>query len=77
MKALQIVNYGDLKDSLQISKIKKPILKANDVLIEVKATSLNPIDYKMLEGYPKDMISLNLPSKISLALGFAFQNIGQ
>jgi NADPH:quinone reductase-like Zn-dependent oxidoreductase len=43
---------------------KKPSVKPNDILVEVKAASLNPIDYKMVEGHLKDMISLNLPSTI-------------
>jgi NADPH:quinone reductase-like Zn-dependent oxidoreductase len=42
----------------------KPSVKPNDILVEVKAASLNPIDYKMVEGHLKDMISLNLPSTI-------------
>jgi NADPH:quinone reductase-like Zn-dependent oxidoreductase len=42
----------------------KPSVKSNDILVEVKAASINPIDYKMVEGHLKDMISLNLPSTI-------------
>jgi len=64
MKAIQIVRYGEIKDSLSIHEIEKPSLKPNDILIEVKAASLNPIDYKIVEGKLKDMISLNLPSTI-------------
>jgi len=64
MKALQIVKYGEIKDSLSINEIDKPSLKPNDILVEVKAASLNPIDYKMVEGKLKEMISLNLPSTI-------------
>lgn len=64
MKALQIVKYGEIKDSITINEIQKPSLKPNDILVEVKAASLNPIDYKMVEGKLKDMISLNLPSTI-------------
>lgn len=64
MKALQIVKYGEIKDSLSIKEIKKPAVKANDILIEVKAAGLNPIDYKIVEGQLKDMIALNLPCTI-------------
>jgi NADPH:quinone reductase-like Zn-dependent oxidoreductase len=31
----------------------KPSVKPNDILVEVKAASLNPIDYKMVEGHLK------------------------
>jgi NADPH:quinone reductase-like Zn-dependent oxidoreductase len=61
MKALQIVKYGDLKDSLAIGEIEKPSVKPNDILVAVKAASINPIDYKIVEGKLKDMLTLNLP----------------
>ncbi|CAM4256462.1 NADP-dependent oxidoreductase [Gillisia hiemivivida] len=64
MKALQIVKYGEIKESLSLNEIEKPSIKPNDILVEVKAAALNPIDYKMVEGKLKDMISLNLPSTI-------------
>jgi NADPH:quinone reductase-like Zn-dependent oxidoreductase len=61
MKALQIVKYGDLKDSLAIDEIEKPSVKPNDILVAVKAASINPIDYKIVEGKLKDMLTLKLP----------------
>lgn len=64
MKALQITKYGDLKDSLAVSDIEKPSVKTNDILVAVKAASLNPIDYKIVEGKLKDMLTLNLPVTI-------------
>jgi NADPH:quinone reductase-like Zn-dependent oxidoreductase len=64
MKALQITKYGAIKDSLSINEIDKPTIKANDILVEVKAASINPIDYKLVEGHLKDKVSLNLPSTI-------------
>ncbi|MGM1055500.1 MAG: NADP-dependent oxidoreductase [Bacteroidota bacterium] len=64
MKALQIVKYGEIKDSLSINEIEKPSVKPNDILVEVKAASLNPIDYKMAEGHLKEMLPLKLPSTI-------------
>ncbi|MCL6462801.1 MAG: NADP-dependent oxidoreductase [Flavobacterium micromati] len=68
MKALQIIKYGEIKDSLSIKEIEKPSLKPNDILVKVKAASINPIDYKMVEGKLKDMISLNLPTTIGFDL---------
>jgi NADPH:quinone reductase-like Zn-dependent oxidoreductase len=73
MKVLQIVKYGEIKDSLSFNEIEKPSLKTNDILVEVKAASLNPIDYKMVEGKLNDMISLNLPSTI----GFVYSRVPQ
>ncbi len=64
MKALQIVKYGELKDSLSINEVEKPSIKATDILIETKAAGLNPIDYKMVGGALKDRVPLPLPSTI-------------
>jgi NADPH:quinone reductase-like Zn-dependent oxidoreductase len=63
MKALQIMKYGEIKESLSMRS--KNLLKPKDILVEVKAAaSLNPIDYKLVEGKLKDMISLDLPITI-------------
>jgi NADPH:quinone reductase-like Zn-dependent oxidoreductase len=35
MKALQIEKYGE--DSISINEVKKPSVKSNDILVEVKA----------------------------------------
>jgi len=64
MKALQIVKYGDLKEGLSINEIVKPTIKSKDILIEAKSAALNPIDYKIVGGGLKGMISLDFPSTI-------------
>ncbi len=64
MKALQIVQYGDLREGLAFKEVTKPTPGPSDLLIEVKAAGLNPIDYKMVNGHLKDMIPLDLPSTI-------------
>lgn len=67
MKALQIVKYGDIKDSLAFNEVKKPSIQTNDVLIEVKAAAINPIDkyitcFLFLYRVPSPMILAELSS---------------
>ncbi|KYG80781.1 NADP-dependent oxidoreductase [Roseivirga echinicomitans] len=62
MKALQIIKYGELKDGLAINETAKPSSNATSILIQTKAASLNPIDYKLVSGGLKDMVPLDLPS---------------
>jgi len=62
MKALQILQYGDFKDSLAINEIDKPTISKDDVLIEVMATSINPIDKLLVLGYLKEMLPIPFPS---------------
>ena len=42
MKALQIVKYGNIEDSLVFNEVHKPTVLVNDVLIEIQAAAINP-----------------------------------
>jgi len=65
MKALQLVKYGEIKDSLAFNEVSKPVLQTNDVLIEVKAAAINPIDKLIILGNLQGMLPIPLPSKIA------------
>jgi NADPH:quinone reductase-like Zn-dependent oxidoreductase len=62
MKALQIVKYGEIKDSLAFNEVSKPTIQAKDVLIEVKAAAINPIDKSIVLGNLQGMLPIPLPS---------------
>jgi NADPH:quinone reductase-like Zn-dependent oxidoreductase len=49
MKAVRIHSYGN--------DAPEPIVRADDVLIRVIGTSVNPVDWKIREGHLKEMIS--------------------
>jgi NADPH:quinone reductase-like Zn-dependent oxidoreductase len=62
MKALQIVKYGEIKDSLAFNEVSKPAVKATDVLIEVKAAAINPIDKSIVLGNLQGLLPIPFPS---------------
>ena len=62
MKALQIIKYGEIKDSLAFNEVSKPTVQANDVLIEVKAAAINPIDKSIILGNLQGLLPIPLPS---------------
>jgi NADPH:quinone reductase-like Zn-dependent oxidoreductase len=64
MKVLQLIKYGELKEGLSFNETSKPSITATDILIQTKAAGLNPIDYKMVAGGLRDIISLDLPNTI-------------
>lgn len=64
MKALQITGYGEFSKNLKFNKTAKPKIDDNEILIAVKAASLNPIDYKIVKGNLKELLDLDLPSGI-------------
>lgn len=53
MKAVQIHHYGG-PEELIYEDAQTPEIQPDDVLIRVKATSINPIDWKVREGARKD-----------------------
>jgi len=64
MKALKITGYGDVKNNLVFSEVEKPTVKDNQVLIEIHSASVNPIDYKIIEGILKQIRKLTFPCPI-------------
>ncbi|WP_449620695.1 NADP-dependent oxidoreductase [Robertmurraya sp. Marseille-Q9965] len=60
MRAVIINEYGS-KDVLVEQELPKPEIKANQVLVEVYATSVNPIDWKLRAGYLKQMLDWSFP----------------
>jgi NADPH:quinone reductase-like Zn-dependent oxidoreductase len=60
MKAIVIDQYGD-KEELKENQLEKPEPEANEVLIEIHAAAVNPIDWKLRYGYLKDKLSLEFP----------------
>ena len=77
MKALQIIKYGELKDSLSINQIEKPLINATDILIETKAAALNPIDFKLVSGELKDMVPLSFPCTIGFDVSGVIMKKGE
>jgi len=65
MKALQLVKYGEIKDSLTFNEVSKPTIQAKDILIEVKAAAINPIDKLIILGNLQGMLPIPLPSTIA------------
>jgi NADPH:quinone reductase-like Zn-dependent oxidoreductase len=51
MKAAVYTRYGP-PDVLQIWDVEKPVPNDNEVLIRVRAASVNPFDWHLMEGKP-------------------------
>ncbi|AKP67850.1 NADP-dependent oxidoreductase [Companilactobacillus ginsenosidimutans] len=60
MKAVVINEYGD-RNELHMTNLAIPEIADDEVLVEVKATSVNPIDWKLREGYLAEAIPLKFP----------------
>jgi NADPH:quinone reductase-like Zn-dependent oxidoreductase len=62
MKAVVLYEYGDI-DKLQYeTNQQEPPFGANEVRVRVRATSINPIDWKLRSGAARSRMPLQLPA---------------
>ncbi|WP_125588403.1 NADP-dependent oxidoreductase [Companilactobacillus jidongensis] len=76
MRAVVIDEYGN-KDKLHMENIAIPEIADDEVLVEVKATSVNPIDWKLREGYLAEMIPLKFPIVLGWDVAGVITRVGQ
>ena len=60
MKAVRIHEYGN-ESVLKYEDAPIPKIQDDEVLIKIFAASVNPVDWKVREGYLKEMIPYELP----------------
>jgi alcohol dehydrogenase len=77
MKSAQITSYGNTNDVIEIRQTSTPNLSTGKVLIEVKAAGINPIDWKIREGYMQQMIHLQFPSTLGLDFSGVIKEVGE
>ena len=51
MKAAVYTNYGP-PDVVQVAEVEKPVPKDDEILIKVRAASVNPLDWRIIRGKP-------------------------
>jgi alcohol dehydrogenase len=64
MKALMMTKYGSTSTSLAFQSVAMPKASPNQVVIQVCASSINPIDYKILRGDFKALTKVQFPQGI-------------
>jgi NADPH:quinone reductase-like Zn-dependent oxidoreductase len=60
MKAWAIKKYGDGTE-LQLMDLPKPQIRPDEILIQMKAASLNPVDFKIRQGDLKFILRYKFP----------------
>ena len=58
MKAMVMTGFGS-PDVFELREIPKPQIKAGHVIIRVRASSVNPIDYKIRSGLLRNLAPEN------------------
>jgi NADPH:quinone reductase-like Zn-dependent oxidoreductase len=79
MKAAQIKGYGSSDEVIEINK-DAPAPNdpsAGKVLVKIKAAGINPVDWKIREGYMQQMIPLQFPSSLGSDFSGVIEKVGQ
>lgn len=75
MKALIFNRYGKA-DNVAFADIPRPALKPDEILVQVHATGLNPIDYMVPKGTFKPMLRFELPATLGSDLAGVVVEVG-
>ena len=78
MKSAQMKGYG----SSEVIQINMNTPSPNDpsagkVLVRVKAAGVNPVDWKIREGYMRQMIPLQFPSPLGMDFSGTVEKVGE
>jgi alcohol dehydrogenase len=77
MKSAQITRYGNTSEVIKINQTTTPNLSAGKVLVNIKVAGINPIDWKIREGYMQQMISLQFPSTLGMDFSGIINQVGE
>src|SRR6266545_4496567 len=75
MKALVLKHYGGL-DQVAFADIPRPALKPDEILVQVHAAGLNPIDCMIPKGTFKPMLKFQLPATLGSDLAGVVVEVG-
>jgi NADPH:quinone reductase-like Zn-dependent oxidoreductase len=75
MKAIRMHGYGDI-DSLVYEDIAKPEPLADEVLIKVHATGVNPVDWKIVEGFGQGWLGHPMPHTLGCDVAGVVEAVG-
>ena len=76
MKAVAFDRYGSAEE-LQYRELSKPIAKSNELLVRVRASSVNPVDWKIRQGHLQLLTGFNVPRIVGSDISGAVVEVGR
>ena len=76
MTSLMMTKYGKINEVLEFQKINKPTISSKQILIKTKATSYNPLDYKIIRGDFKSFRKINFPKGTGRDVSGVIETVG-
>ena len=75
MRALVFKRYGG-PDQVSFADIPRPVPEPDDILVQVHAAGLNPIDYKIRSGQMRPIVRFRLPATLGSDLAGVVVEVG-
>ncbi len=75
MKAARVHGYGNT-DMIKYDEVPKPTAGAGELLVKVEASSLNPVESYVRQGFLAQMIPLTFPFTMGLDLAGTVEAVG-
>ena len=76
MKAWRLIQYGNFDEGIKLLDMPKPTPAPDEVLIEVHAASINPVDYKFAEGQLRPFYKQQMPAGLGFDCSGIVSEIG-
>jgi alcohol dehydrogenase len=76
MRAYLLTGYGTVADKVRLAEIADPVAGAGEVVIDIHAASLNPIDFKLVHGALKRISKYKLPRGIGFDASGVVRSVG-
>jgi NADPH:quinone reductase-like Zn-dependent oxidoreductase len=75
MKAVRMHGYGEI-ESLVYEEIARPMPAADEVVIKVEATGVNPVDWKIVEGFGEGWLGHAIPHTLGCDVAGVVEAVG-
>ncbi len=75
MRAVLLDDYGPA-ELLRLGEAPEPTLRSDDLLIDVHATSINPVDTKIRAGYQRAIVGVRFPQILGMDVSGVVAAVG-
>ena len=76
MKAVYINEFGSKDKLIYTEDFPKPVVAEAEVLVRIKATSINPVDWKIREGLVRNRTPINFPAILGWDMAGIIEEVG-
>jgi NADPH:quinone reductase-like Zn-dependent oxidoreductase len=76
MRRLEIARYGPIRKAVRFAPAPLPQVGEHDVLLKVRAASVNPIDFKIAAGQLRAIQRLELPAPLGFDCSGIVEQVG-